>query len=65
MKLDDELILLAGEVPAFKVRPEIVYPSEPTTLPTPKQTCKNRQQTITNKNDELVHEEAKEDDDDR
>ena len=64
MKFDDELILLAWEVPALKVRPEIVYPSESTTLPTPKQTYRNIQQTITYKVDELVHIEDDDDDDD-
>lgn len=39
MELDDELILIAGELAALEVRPQVVYPPEPAALPAPQQSC--------------------------
>lgn len=46
VEADDELILFVSEVPSLQIRPEIVYPSEPATLPTSHQPWIRKIKTI-------------------
>lgn len=40
MQLDDEFIFLLREIATLEIGPKVVYPPEPATLPTTKQTYK-------------------------
>jgi hypothetical protein len=39
VELDDELVLLLGEVAALEVRAQVVDPPQPAALPAPQQPC--------------------------
>lgn len=45
MKFDDDLIFFFSEIASLEVRSQIVYPSQPATLPTSKQPCSFREGT--------------------